>query len=629
MAKTPDVVAKEIIDTLKTTTNNGLSLELGTPERKIVDAVAEAISEAYIDQYLVGSLLDVQSKAGLELEQFVGIFGFGRLQGQRSSGFVRVELNNANTQDITIPKGSQFYTRQSLPGSGNQLYFSSTQTVIIPAGSYVADAPVECTVNGTSGNVPPDTVVYAGEILGASLVTNLQSFLGGVDVETDEELRQRFKDTLLRNVVGTEDWYLGLCYQNRNVRKASCFGPIRKYATQIQVPTAALSQQQIDEYLTADVKYAWPGDWHVSVFKNLGQDDEVFYRRGIDFNWTAGPTPGFARISSGGLVVNDVVDLEFEYTTRSSRNNPLLGVTNKVDVYVDGLDPYIVTERTVVSATTFSTDSTAQLFRGNFVRAGTTGAVVATNRFTRLGSVPVASFPSIITVATGETDSTGQKVYDNYVQGTHFHLVRPAPSQNPNDTTLLAGSPYEIAGIEWAPPGTTPQSGPDTGTAVTLTYSYNRVPEMVQAVVKTAKQATTDVMVHQARYLYLRVYLSVEYDRGFVPTQVNNAIQERLKSYFSSLPYGAWVEKSDLTLAVHQVLGVDNVRLTESTDPNVAPTAGMLYGIKTFEDSADLNWVGNPHPTTGVPRPYEVDFKLLDSQLPVFMDAVITRRANR
>ena len=37
----------------------GFSLELGTPERKMLDAVAEAVSECYIDQYLVGSLLDV------------------------------------------------------------------------------------------------------------------------------------------------------------------------------------------------------------------------------------------------------------------------------------------------------------------------------------------------------------------------------------------------------------------------------------------------------------------------------------------------------------------------------------------------------------------------------------------
>ena len=623
MAKTPDVVAGEIIRILKTTTNNGLSLELGTPERKIVDAVAEAISEAHIDQYLVGSLLDMQSKAGLELEQFVGIFGFGRHQGQQATGLVRVELNIANPQDISIPRGSQFYTRQSLPGSGNPLYFSSTQTVVIPAGSFVVDVPVECTVPGTTGNVAPDTIVYAGEILGASSVTNLQSFLGGVNPETDEELRQRFKDTLLRNVIGTEDWYLGLAYQNKHVKKAACFGPIRKYATQIEVPAASLSQGAIDAYLTADVKYAWPGDWHVWVFKNLGQEDEVFYRRGLDYDWVGGPSPAFTRISSGDMVEGEVVDLEFEYTTRSSRNEPSLGITNKVDVYVNGQDPYSVTERTRVPETTFSDDPDEQLFSGNFVRSGTLGPVDVANRFTRLGNVPVTSFPSIISVVSDGVDDTGQPIYDNYIQGTHFHLLRPNPGANPNQTTLLAGSPYEVAGIEWT------DDGPPTGTAVTLTYSYNRVPEMVQAIVKTAKQATTDVMVHQAGYMYLRVYLSVEYDRGFVPTQVNNAIQDRLKNYFDSMPFGSWIEVSDLCLAVHQVLGVDNVRLTNSGDANVDPDGEMLYGIKTFEDSVDLNWVGNPDPGTGDPRPYEDDFKLLDSHLPVFLDAVVTRRANR
>ena len=48
MAKTPDQVSKEILAKLAITAP-GFSLELGTPERKIVDAVAEAVSEAYVD----------------------------------------------------------------------------------------------------------------------------------------------------------------------------------------------------------------------------------------------------------------------------------------------------------------------------------------------------------------------------------------------------------------------------------------------------------------------------------------------------------------------------------------------------------------------------------------------------
>ena len=632
MAKTPDIVAKEILAKLAITAP-GFSLELGTPERKIVDAVAEAISEAYIDQYLVGSLLDIESKAGLELEQFVGIFGFGRLQGWRATGTVRVELNTANAQDISIPLGSQFYTRQSLPGTGNPLYFSSTQGVVIPAGSYVIDVPVECADVGTAGNVPPDSVVFVGDILGATSVTNLQAFTGGVDIETDDELRQRFKDTFLRSVIGTEDWYLGLAYQNKNISKAACFGPIRKYATQIVVPETSMT---LDDYVSDDIKYAWDGDWHVSVFKNLGQEDEVFYRRNVDYEWVAGESPAFGRIAGGDLEVDDVVDLEFEYTTRSSRNDPSEGITNKVDLFVNGSDPYTVTERTKVPASTgenavvLSNTDTDQFYIGNFVRVGTPGdpgddedGNFVAHRFTRLGSTPVVSFPSIITVTTVTGGANASVVKTNYQQGVDYHLLRPS-SDSPNSTTLLAGSPYEIAGIEWT------ATGPESGTPVTLTYIYNRVPEVLQAVVKTSKQVATDVLVHQAGYQYIRVYLSVEYDRGFVVTQVNNAINERLKSYFAGLPYGAWIEVSDLTLAVHQVLGVDNVKLTYATDDGVDTITKMDYGIKTYGDSADTVWrTTRIDEETGKSLPYEDDFKLRDNQLPVFLEAIVRRRANR
>lgn len=557
-----------------------------------------------------------------------GIFGFGRLQGRRAVGTVRVELNTANAQDISIPNGSQFYTRQSLPGTGNPLYFSSTQAVVIPAGSYVIDVPVECTDVGTSGNVPPDSVVYVGDVLGATSVTNLQSFTGGVNVETDDELRQRFKDTFLRSVIGTEDWYLGLAYQNKNISKAACFGPIRKYATQIVVPNTSMT---LDDYITDDIKYAWDGDWHVSVFKNLGQEYEVFYRRNVDYSWIAGSSPSFGRIASGDMEEGDVVDLEFEYTTRSSRNEPVNGITNKIDLFVNGADPYTVTERTKISATTtLSTDADSRLYIGNFARVGTPGnpgdgedGAYTTHRFTRLGSTPVWSFPSIITVTTTNTGASGGIIKTNYQQGVDYHLLRPAPEVTRNSTTLLAGSPYEIAGIEWT------ATGPASGTPVTLTYTYNRVPEVLQATVKTAKQVSTDVMVHQAGYQYIRVYLSVEYDRGFVVQQVNNAINERLKTYFAGIPYGGWVEISDLTLAVHQVLGVDNVRLTYATDDGVNLVT-QDYGIKTYGDSTDVNLsTTRIDPSNGDLLPYEDDFKLRDNQLPVFLEAVVRRRANR
>lgn len=47
MSVTPDQISQSIMSTLKTTIP-GLSCELGTPERKIIDAVSQAISTAYV-----------------------------------------------------------------------------------------------------------------------------------------------------------------------------------------------------------------------------------------------------------------------------------------------------------------------------------------------------------------------------------------------------------------------------------------------------------------------------------------------------------------------------------------------------------------------------------------------------
>ena len=582
ISRTPDEISARIRAHLALTAP-GLSLALGTPERKIVDACAEAISEAYIDQYLLGSLLDIDNKVGLELEQFVGIFGYGRLQGRAAEGVVRVSVTTPSPQDLVIPQGTQFHTKTGVTGTethqGQPLYFASTETVVLTAGSYSVDVPVRCTVVGTIGNVPPDSITYIGGVIGAGSATNLTAFTGGINVETDAELRQRFKETLLRNVAGTADWYRNLAMQNSRVSRVAVFGPTTLYRTQIEAPSDTLNLPVND-----DVKYVWP-DMH-SCFINLGQEDQVFYSPVYDYTLSSGASPVFTRKSDGQIEVGQVLDLEFQYTTRSSRNDPANGITNKVDIFVDGVESTSVTEKTVVPSTTFSATSSDPLYTGNFERIGSSGSPSSSNRFMRLGSVPIVTFPQTIVV--------GQTVY---TQGEHYHLVR--------DTTLRAGSPFEVSGIEWE------ATGPSTGTEITLTYIYNRVPEMLTHLINNTKQITSDVMVHQAKFVYLRVCLSIQYERGITLQVVNSGIDDRLRAYFAGLGFGAHVRISNLALAVQQVLGVLDVKLTTISENSEA------YGVEMYDDPTD------PNPS----QVYTTDFKLRDNALPIFMEAVILRKA--
>lgn len=587
MSRTPSRVSQDIRATLATTLP-GLSLEIGTPERKLVDAAAESISEAYLDQYVTGTTLDLDTKVGLELEQFVGIFGFGRLQGRQATGLVHMELSVAATNDIYIQTSTQFYVQSGGIGAGVPLFFSSTQPAVLARSTYTVDIPVQCTVAGSIGNVSPGSISSISAEIGATSVTNLAPMTGGIDIESDDQLRQRFKNTFLRNIAGTADFYRALCLQNQNVSRVAVYGPVTRYRTQIAAPSTNLTLP-----VNQDVKYVW--EQSQTIFKNLAQPGETFFTPGVDYTFNGGSTAVFNRLSGGGITAGDIIDVEFEYTTRSSRNDPMVaGKTNKVDIFVNGADPYNVSEKTVISGTTFSTVATDDLYTGNFVRVGTANTPPSSvNRFMRLGSHPILAFPTTLVVK-----DPNSAVTTTYTQGVHYYWLK--------STTLLAGSERSIAGIEWLP------TGPTSGTPTTVTYSYNRIPQLLNGLLKASKQITTDVLVHQADYRYIRVYLNVLYDRSASIDQTNQNLQASLRAFFSAYAFGQWVQLSDILMVAHQVIGVDSVLLTTVAD------SGTNYGVKVYNASD----AASPLSTNAI------DFKLSDNQLPIFLDAVITRKAN-
>lgn len=580
MSQTPDQITQKMLATLNTTMPT-LSCALGTPERKILEAVAEAISEAYVGNYYNGSLFDVDTKSGLELEQFVGIFGFGRLQGSAAVGTVTITVQASSTSDQSFALGTQFYTTPGLSGLATQLYYASTSAVVLTAGNLTTNIPVQCTTVGSNGNVPPDSITYITSQIGGSTCTNLAAMIGGTDTETDQELRQRFKDTLLRNVAGTSDFYEAMCQQNTNVSRVVVFGPLSLYQTQITVPSTELVLP-----VNQDVKYAWP--LMESVFTGLGSETETFFSPLDDYTYAGGTSPSITTISSGALdpLIGQVVNLEFQYTTRSSRNNPLTGVTNKVDCFVDGVNPVAITEQTVVSASTLNTTSTDPLYTGNFQRIGSPGSPASGNRFMRLGSTPIVSFPSTVTV--------GGTVY---TQGTHYFLLQ--------GTTLLQGSQQEISGIEWT------SAGPATNTELTLDYVYNNVPEVLNALISSSKQITTDVMVHQGNFIYIQPCVNIEYDPNYSVSTVNSAIVTRLQSYFSQFQFGQQVKLATMMMFIMQTQGVVDVTLTTSTQNS------SNYGVQVYYNSTN--------PTPNVVE--TTDFKLNDNELAFYQGVQITQVA--
>lgn len=586
MARTPNQVSQDIRAKLAVTIPE-LSVEIGTPERKFVDTLSEAISEAYLDQAAHASMLDIDAKKGAELEGFVGIFGFGRLEGRRATGVVRMELSSPASAETIVQKGVQYMVPANSRTGDTPVYFVSTEMAVISAGMYSVDVPVQCTVVGAVGNVPPGAIMSVVSGIGGFSVNNLAPMSGGVNVETDEELRQRFKDTFMRNLSGTSDFYMALALAHKSVSKVKVFGPTEIYRTQVEAPTDSTILPVID-----DVKFVWNAS--ESVFRDLALPSEEFFSPGVDYFFAGGTNAVLARTPQSVMQPGDIVDVEFEYTSKVSRNEPVEGITNKIDIFVNGVDPYVIRERNFVSRTTFSPDSTSELFFENFYRSGTQIHPEETNRFTRLGSTPLSSFPTKITVAR-----PGSNQVLTFFEGRDYYVV--------TSNQLLRGTEREVAGIEWT------STGPATGTELTLVYTYNRLPEVLNALVRGSKQITTDVLYHEARYLYLTIGLSVEYNYNVSVEQVNSSIQTSLRQFYSSFNFGDWIEVSDIVNVVHQVNGVDDVRLISQGEDS--DKAGIRCYLSPASEEPD--------------EVFHENFKLRDDQLPSFMEAVFIRRANK
>jgi hypothetical protein len=106
-----------------------------------------------------------------------------------------------------IPSGSAFTTNSNLTG-GEQFTFITSSEVTIPAGQSSAYVPVSSQYVGSVYNVPANSITGVSAINVNGLeATNPQPAVGGSDVETYQEVQERFFTLIRRpNPVSSQDW---------------------------------------------------------------------------------------------------------------------------------------------------------------------------------------------------------------------------------------------------------------------------------------------------------------------------------------------------------------------------------------------------------------------------------------
>lgn len=568
-----------------------ISADPGTPERKIIDSVAEAMADISSDQYILQYQFDIDTKVGSDLDKFVSLFGFARQAGKRSTGTVTFSVTTPSITDIYIPVGTQVSTQTS--SISGPVTFVTTTTVVLYANTTSVDAPVQSVNVGLSGNVPANTItVLNSTTTQISSVNNSVATTGGTEIETDTALRLRFKNTIFRNIAGTRDQFLALALSSQYCTQARVITPIDRFVEYLQIPASLTVTSQIPFS-----KFTYNFNYYVT--QNSSSSTEIFFQPNIDFTFTTTVPPSFTVLNADptrNFNVGDIVLLEHSYCSINSRNNPTNNIANYVDVFIAGTDSQSATDSTYFPITSgtgnqkFVTSSGSNYFVNNFRRSTTRSAPTIGNVFQSLLWQPVTALPSSITIQ-------GNTYYNN----TDYWLVE--------DTTVYKGSKRALNGIEWGSRAITTVS---SGTTYQINYTFNKLIVTLNELMDEYKQIATDVLVHSANNRYYNVNLVIAYSPGFSRASVDAGISQALTNFFGSMNFGSVIQMSDIVEITHEVSGVDNVRIATSSD-------ATSFGIQEIA----------PDGTTTIGSPHTTDFALLDSDLPI-LNSIITnvRSAN-
>lgn len=515
-----------------------MDTSVGQPVRKVLDAVAESIAEAQVDRHLFEHTFDVKSKAGADLDDFLVLFSITRFAALRATGVATFSRPSPADRDYPIPAGAQVTT-----ASGPQVVFATTVPAVLAKTQTSVDVPIQAVVGGAVGNLSSgELTLLATPVDGVASVTNVGPTSGGTSTESDSALIDRFTKTVFRGLAGTSDMYLGTALEDTTpdnpddgvATRATVIGSSSRWREQVQV----LSGAATSSIPAANASYVYPGTQFLGADLDAGQ----ILTPGVHYSFDDTVIPPTVASLSGGLTNGDVYDLDFEYSSTASRNDPVNGVTNRVDIWVDGERSVAASETLYFrTAQVFNATSGSPLQASRYVRQGTSGTHPAVGNFlTRFAFGPVLTVPSTLVIAA-----------TTYVKGTDYWVV--------HDDTAFGYAPSSYFGLEWLS-----THHPADAAAIALSYTYNAIPRDITDRLQRWRLAATDPQVHQAKRVYLRLNYAIVFNIGGDQGQATAALDDALTQFLAGRGFDESIQVSDLIHAAHQVDGVDNIRFLNS-----------------------------------------------------------------
>lgn len=133
-----------------------------------------------------------------DLDELVKVVGISRDPGEHATGEIEITTESAQTD---IPSGTEFGTEPD--SDGDFLAYTTTAATSTTNGETTTTAPVEANEVGATYNVGSGQITYMPDPpSGVISVTNPESTTGGVDEETNDQLRSRAKNALVNQSGG-------------------------------------------------------------------------------------------------------------------------------------------------------------------------------------------------------------------------------------------------------------------------------------------------------------------------------------------------------------------------------------------------------------------------------------------
>ena len=321
------------------------------------------------------------------------------------------------SSNYEIPLGTQIYAPSAATGTV-PVYYQTTASASLPQYSNQVQVPIQSVLTGSNNNLSAGTIsALATALPGITQVTN-SALAGGTDAETDDQLRQRWQNTVFKNLSGTEDQFRALALSNPGTSRVKVLGPQEQNVENLQIQT------------TFKINQKYNGTAPSSTTINSTDTFNLFFQVTTVATWVASPSAVPTPDNTAYTVI---------FTIPSGQTTS--GIKTGMNVYSYDY-PIPLTAGLVVSTITLNGDGTTTIVASQI--GGSTQPITSNTSIAQKVSfcVPVSALPTEFDGST--TIQTLQTRLNNVVNGSVIsdlsQIISLTPTYNSGNLSITATS---------------------------------------------------------------------------------------------------------------------------------------------------------------------------------------------